>query len=75
MRRMPILLETAWIFPKNRKPGVVPEADELSPTTVLEISERGGHVGYVNGTTPWRPRYWLEQRIPRYLETYVKSDL
>lgn len=56
-------------------PDVVPESHELSPTTVLEISERGGHVGFVHGRWPWQTRYWLEKRIPVYLETYLESDL
>lgn len=48
----------------------VPRADELSPTTTLELSARGGHVGFVGGRWPWRPDYWLEQRIPAFLEEH-----
>ena len=25
------------------------------------ITERGGHVGFVGGTTPWQSRYWAEE--------------
>ena len=47
-------------------PDVIPEESELSPVVTLELSARGGHVGFIEGT-PWRPKYWLEQRIPEFL--------
>lgn len=43
---------------------VLPESSELSPAVSLEVMESGGHVGFVGGCLPWRPQYWLEQRIP-----------
>jgi len=49
-------------------PHTVPTDEELSNAVTLELSERGGHVGFVSGPLPWRPRYWLEQRIIEHLE-------
>lgn len=49
-------------------PAAVPMRSELSPHVELELYLRGGHVGFIAGHWPWRPRYWLEQRIPAYLE-------
>lgn len=49
----------------------MPQQHELSATTVLEASDRGGHVGFVTGRWPWRARYWLEQRIPTFLERHL----
>lgn len=49
---------------------VIPDKSELSPTTWLELSEQGGHVGFVAGTMR-KPIYWLEQRIPKFLEQYL----
>ena len=46
---------------------VVPRRDELSPSIRLELSGTGGHVGFVEGGAPWTARYWLEERIPRFL--------
>ena len=46
---------------------VVPRRDELSPSIRLELSAAGGHVGFVEGSAPWWARYWLEERIPRFL--------
>ncbi len=42
---------------------VIPQPSELSPLTRLELSNYGGHAGFVSGEFPWSPRYWLEQRI------------
>ena len=47
---------------------VIPQEADLSPQVTLEISATGGHVGFVTGS-PWRPVYWLEERIPAYLQT------
>lgn len=52
---------------------VLPSAHELSPSVHLEIAQGGGHVGFVAGAYPFRPRYWLEQRIPEFLQTQLKS--
>ena len=52
-------------------PQALPSGDELSPSTRLEVSAYGGHVGFVHGRLPWRPRYWLEERIPAFLATYL----
>ncbi len=51
---------------------VIPRADELSESTTLELSERGGHIGFISGGWPWAARYWLEERIPDYLKDYLE---
>jgi len=53
-------------------PDVVPSRGELSPSTELEVSDHGGHVGFVHGALPWRPRYWLEERIPAFLRHHLE---
>ncbi|MGJ0516101.1 MAG: hydrolase [Methylomicrobium sp.] len=52
---------------------VLPEEHELSPSVHLEIAQGGGHVGFVAGAYPFRPRYWLEQRLPEFLMLHIKS--
>lgn len=47
-------------------PEVVPTPAELSSSVRLELSAQGGHVGFV-ASRGGRPRYWLEERIPRFL--------
>lgn len=49
-------------------PGTIPAPSELSPAVRLETSRRGGHVGFVAGPVPGRPRYWLESRVIRHLQ-------
>jgi len=53
---------------------VIPRRDELSPSIRLELSTSGGHVGFVEGSTPWTARYWLEERIPRFLAEQPEFD-
>jgi predicted alpha/beta-fold hydrolase len=49
-------------------PGVLPDARELSPAVHFELSRRGGHVGFIEGGTPRSPHYYLERRIPDFLQ-------
>ena len=46
---------------------VLPDLDELSSSIHLEITQGGGHVGFIAGAIPFKPLYWLEQRIPEFL--------
>ena len=48
-------------------PDTPPDADELPEAVTLELCDHGGHVGFVSGALPWRPRYWLEKRLLRHL--------
>jgi uncharacterized protein len=49
----------------------IPKPNELSPSIFLEVSEGGGHLGFIGGKYPWRPEYWLEERIPLFLREYL----
>lgn len=53
-------------------PAVLPANDELAASVTLELSPHGGHVGFVSGQ-PWSPRYWLEHRIPAYLQRQLDA--
>lgn len=50
---------------------LIPQPSELSQHVQLEITPKGGHVGFVSGKFPWRAEYWLEQRIPTFLRGYL----
>ena len=55
-------------------PESLPTTRELSPAVHLEISPRGGHVGFVEAGEHWRePRYYLERRIPHFLRTMLET--
>lgn len=51
---------------------VIPAAHALSPTVRYELSRCGGHVGFMYGT-PWRPRYWLEERVNAWLSDWQRQ--
>lgn len=53
-------------------PEVIPSESELSPSVDFEIAASGGHVGFVAGNIPGRPRYWLEERIPHFIQQHYK---
>lgn len=48
---------------------VIPTRDELSEFVTLEVSEHGGHVGFVSGTFR-EPVYWLDGRIVGFIESH-----
>lgn len=49
---------------------VLPDAEELGSKVNLEITKGGGHVGFICGNRPFRPDYWLEQRIPDFISEH-----
>ncbi len=51
---------------------LLPGEDELSPLVQLELTDSGGHVGFVSGRAPWAAEYWLERRVPSFLRKYLK---
>ena len=51
---------------------VIPELEELSSCVKLEQTANGGHVGFIMGNNPFKPSYWLDQRIPEYLDLFTK---
>ncbi|MGH8402031.1 MAG: hydrolase [Gammaproteobacteria bacterium] len=53
-------------------PASVPREDELSPAVTLELSRKGGHVGFVNGSL-LHPQMWLGKRIGRHLHQYLTN--
>jgi predicted alpha/beta-fold hydrolase len=65
---VPTLLIQALDDPFMTTTDVLPHVDELSPTIQLEITQGGGHVGFVAGKNPFKPIYWLEQRILAFLK-------
>lgn len=49
-------------FPRE----AIPHALELSPSIQFEVLPWGGHVGFIQGSVPFFPKFYLEERIVRY---------
>ncbi len=54
-------------------PAVIPGNKELSENVQLQVTRGGGHVGFISGSNPFQPRYWLEQCIPEFLQQQCPS--
>lgn len=52
-------------------PHAIPSAAELAPSVTLELSDRGGHVGFMTGAHPAAAHCWLEPRILRHLAEHL----
>jgi hypothetical protein len=52
-------------------PEAIPAPAEVPATLTLEVYRAGGHVGFVAGRWPWAAQYWLEHRIPAFLEPHL----
>lgn len=48
--------------------GVLPEGVDLPEAVHLELAKGGGHVGFIAAQSLGRPHYYLEWRIPNFLQ-------
>ncbi len=55
-------------------PAAIPAPHELPGAVQLEVSDAGGHAGFVGGTRPWAPDYWLERRALAYFADHFAAD-
>ena len=70
--RTPTLILNAADDPFMSRDMLPPES-ALAEAVTLEVSDAGGHVGFVEGGTPWQPRYYLPKRLMQYLGGYLAS--
>jgi len=52
---------------------IFPEDNEMSSQIKLELTQSGGHVGFVSGEIPGKAEYWLEKRAPAFLKEYLTT--
>lgn len=53
-------------------PEIVPDAAHLPPSMTLELCDYGGHVGFCAAGPKLAPHWWLEDRIPEYLQAHAR---
>jgi len=51
-------------------PGILPDAKRLPSNVQLQVSQHGGHVGFIEGSL-LQPGFWLERCIPDYLASLL----
>lgn len=49
----------------------ITDVSALPNNITFEISEHGGHVGFISGRNITKPEYWLEARIPHFLQDFL----
>jgi len=73
--RRPTLLLSAYDDP-FLPPAVLREVERLArgnSCLTVEFHQRGGHVGFISGRVPWKPRYYAEDRVMAFLEARLAS--
>lgn len=45
--------------------------DNLPSNIHFEVSTTGGHVGFLSGDSLFKPSYWLETRVPKFLQDFL----
>ncbi|MEM9689784.1 MAG: hydrolase [Pseudomonadota bacterium] len=50
---------------------MLPVEEDLPPAVTLELSDYGGHVGFIEGGPPWRPRYFIPGRLVEFLQSFA----
>ena len=50
---------------------LIPNRQQVSGCVQMEISNHGGHMGFISGGWPWAPRFWLDTRVPEFLATFL----
>jgi len=54
-------------------PAAIPTHAELSPNVTLELTKSGGHVGFVYGKNPLKPKYWIDKRFFEFFSHQFKA--
>jgi predicted alpha/beta-fold hydrolase len=66
--RVPTMLLTSADDPFNPPETIPREIADASPWLHPQWTEQGGHVGFVMGLLPWRPRYWMEEQTAAFFQ-------
>ncbi len=71
--RRPLLLLASHDDPFNPSHSIPHEVIDASPFLYPQLTEKGGHVGFVYGS-PWRTRHWAEEQTVRFFEAILRQS-
>jgi predicted alpha/beta-fold hydrolase len=71
--RVPLLLLSASDDPFIPPSALPIGAARANPAVTLELTNKGGHVGFIAGP-PWRPRYYAEERAGEWLAQQFERE-
>jgi predicted alpha/beta-fold hydrolase len=69
--RIPTLLVHALDDPIAPAETIPRDLIVANPLISTAFTERGGHVGFVSGTTPWNVRFWAEETGAEFLSIHL----
>lgn len=69
--RKPLLIIQAKDDPFMTE-AVIPDPTQLPANISCQLTQYGGHVGFVGGTLR-KPQMWLEQRVPHWLSPWLEQ--
>ncbi len=49
-------------------PEAIPTRAELSANVILELTQAGGHAGFIYGANPLKPKYWIDKRVREFFK-------
>ncbi len=70
---MPTLLLQSRDDPFLPREALPEAAIDANPCLVKAFVDRGGHVGFIGGSVPWRPTSWAEPEAARFLAQHLSD--
>ena len=72
--RTPTLIINALDDPFTTPEAIV-NATDIPECVEIELPLKGGHIGFINGGSPWKPTYYLPNRIIGFLDRHINYSL
>ena len=73
--RVPVLLIQSLDDPFTRPDAFPDAAVAANPHLATAVTDRGGHLGFLEGALPWRPRFWAERETASFLALRLAAGL
>ena len=62
-----------WILHSKNDPfmtrDAIPQEHELASKVTMELTNKGGHVGFIYGNNPLKANYWIDHRVKTFFES------